>query len=84
VEAFLAFLAVVAQVRNRVVGQQPHGPFGVGVIRDMDPQGGAALAGAVEVALEAVGSTVTAVTTCRARLRWARYRSWSSRICWLV
>jgi hypothetical protein len=55
VEVFLAVLAVVAQVQNRVVGQQAHGPLGVGVVGDMDPQGGAALAGAIEVALDAVG-----------------------------
>jgi hypothetical protein len=55
VEVFLPVLAVVAQVQDRVVGQQAHGPLGVGVVGDMDPQGGAALAGAIEVALDAVG-----------------------------
>ena len=38
-----------------MVGQQAHGPFGVGVVGDMDPQGSPALAGAIEVALEAIG-----------------------------
>jgi hypothetical protein len=49
-------LAVVAEVEDSVVGQQADGPFGVGVVGDMDPEGGVALAGAVEVALEAVGT----------------------------
>jgi hypothetical protein len=37
VEVFLVVLAIVAQVQDRVVGQQAHGPLGVGVIGDMDP-----------------------------------------------
>ena len=52
VEVFLPVLAVVVQVEERVVGQQAHGPLGVSVGGDIDPQGDAALAGAVEVAVE--------------------------------
>jgi hypothetical protein len=72
VEVFLPVLAVVAKVDDRMVGQRAHGPLGVGVGGDMDPQGGTALAGAVKVALEAVGVDGHGLTTCRARLRWAR------------
>ena len=31
----LAVLAVVAKVEDRVVGQQAHGPLGVGVVGDV-------------------------------------------------
>jgi hypothetical protein len=57
VEVLLGVVAVVADVEDLVVGQDPHRPIGVSVVRDM---------------------------TRRARVRWARNRSWSSRICWLV
>jgi hypothetical protein len=55
VEVLLAAVAVVAEVEDLVVGQGSHGPFGVGLLRDMHPQRGAALAGVAEVLLDGVG-----------------------------
>jgi uncharacterized ferredoxin-like protein len=52
VEVFLPILAVVAQVEDRMVSQQAHGPLGVGVVGDMDPEGGAALTSTIKVPLD--------------------------------
>jgi len=55
VEVVLAVVAVVADVEDLVVGQGADGSLGAGLIRDMDPQGGAALAGGAEVQLDGGG-----------------------------
>src|SRR5512132_3733523 len=55
VEVLLAAMAVVAEVEDLVVGQSSYGPFGVGVVRDMDPQRRAALAGVAEKLLDGLG-----------------------------
>jgi hypothetical protein len=52
VEVLLAAVAVVAEVEDLVVGQTADSPTGVGVLGDMDPQCGAALAGVAEVAFD--------------------------------
>jgi hypothetical protein len=54
VEVLLAVVAVVAEVEDLVLGQAAHGPISVGGVRDVDPQRGAALAGAAEVQLDGV------------------------------
>jgi hypothetical protein len=54
VEVLLAVVAVVAEVEDLVVGQAAHGPVRVGLVGDVDPQGGAALAGIPEVQLDGV------------------------------
>jgi hypothetical protein len=55
VEVVLAVVAVVADVEDLVVGQDTHGPLGVGVVGDVHPERGAALAGVAEVLLDGVG-----------------------------
>src|SRR6266508_4585847 len=55
VDVLLAVVAVVADVEDLVVGQAADGTLGVGLLRDMHPQGGAALAGVAEVQLDGVG-----------------------------
>jgi hypothetical protein len=84
VDVVLAVVAVVTDVEDLMVGQGSHGSLGVGLIRDMHPERGVALAGGAEVQLEGVGSSVTARATRWARLRSAWNRSQLSRICWLV
>src|SRR5215213_10694631 len=48
-------LAVVADVEDLVVRQSAHGPLGVGLVGDVDPESGVALAGGAEVQLDGVG-----------------------------
>jgi hypothetical protein len=55
VEVVLAVVAVVADVEDLVVGQAADGFLGVGLVGDMHPQGGVALAGIAEVQLDGVG-----------------------------
>jgi hypothetical protein len=55
VDVLLAAVAVVAEVEDRMVGQDADGPLGVGVLGDMHPQRGAALAGVAEVLLDRAG-----------------------------
>jgi hypothetical protein len=45
----------MADVEDLMVGRGSHGLLGVGLLRYMDPQGGAALAGGAEVELDGVG-----------------------------
>jgi len=55
VEVLLAVVAVVAEMEDPVVGQATDGPIGVVVVRDMEPQCGAAGAGVAEVELDGLG-----------------------------
>jgi hypothetical protein len=55
VDVLLAVAAVVADVEDLVVGQTADGSLGVGLVRNLDPQGGVALASVTEVLLDGVG-----------------------------
>jgi len=80
----LSVVAVVAEVEDLVVGQDSHGPFGVGVVGNMDPEGGAALAGVAEVLLDGGGVVGDRSGDPLVRRRSAWNRSQLSRLCWLV
>jgi hypothetical protein len=77
-------VAVVADVEDWVVGQTTHGSLGVGVVGDVDPQGGAAIPGIAEVQVDGVGVVGEAAHDPADQAPLARNRSWSSRIYWLV